>query len=195
MDSIYLKRKAIEWLKNKYPNSVITTELAISSYGKTSVDVAAIVNDEIIGIEIKGDGDSPSRLELQGPAYSLTLQKIYLLPSVSLKEKCLKKCPFNWGWGFLDIDDKGVIKIKSKAHYINCNSPEMLLSILWTNELKELAKKLNIKITREDGKKIKPRRDDYISCLVDNLTLPSIRKETCNSLFNRNWNLTEKKIY
>ena len=190
----YLKQKAIEWLKYYYPSSNITTELSISSYGKTSIDVASINEDKIIGIEIKGDGDNTSRLELQGPAYSLSLQKIFLLCSPSLEEKCFKKYPDKWGWGFLRIENNK-IKTKSNAIDIICNSPEMLSSMLWTYELKELCDSLNISVKRKDNKKYKPRREDYIYKLVEDFPLPKLRKEICKKLYNRKWDLTEKKIY
>lgn len=74
-----LTELAIEWLSKQYPDSVIVTELSVSSWGGASIDVAAITDNEIAGIEIKGEGDSPSRLKLQGLVYGRVARKMWLL--------------------------------------------------------------------------------------------------------------------
>ena len=60
---------AVDWLAETYPGSIIVTELSVADWGGALVDVAAITETEIVGVEIKGDGDSPARLKLQGMAY------------------------------------------------------------------------------------------------------------------------------
>ena len=88
---------AIDWLDKEYPGSIIVTELSVADWGKARIDVAAITKTEIVGVEIKGEGDSPSRLELQGHVYGRVARKMWLLADESLQQKCFNRRPRNWG--------------------------------------------------------------------------------------------------
>lgn len=96
---------AIEWLKSEYPGSIIVTELSVEDWGGARIDVAAITDEEIVGIEIKGEGDSPTRLDLQGLVYSRVARRMWLLctPEGTLAERCAKKKPT--GWGTLEVHE------------------------------------------------------------------------------------------
>ena len=87
---------AEKWLRATYPDSHITRELSLGSWGVASVDVAAICDDQIVGVELKGDGDSPSRLKLQGAMYGRVCRTMFLLASPSLTERCQKHKPPEW---------------------------------------------------------------------------------------------------
>ena len=92
---------AIDWLRDSYPGSVIVSELSVADWGGASVDVAAITETHIVGVEIKGDGDSPARLDRQGLAYGMVCQEMWLLPAPSLLERCRSRRPS--GWGMLEV--------------------------------------------------------------------------------------------
>jgi hypothetical protein len=101
MKAAELRDLAIAWLASEYPGSIIVTELSVSDWGGALIDVAAITETEIVGVEIKGEGDSPSRLELQGHVYGRVARRMWLLADVSIQEKCFAKCP--GGWGRLEV--------------------------------------------------------------------------------------------
>lgn len=103
-----LKELAITFLQEQHPDAYITTELSVAEWGGASVDVAAITSTEIVGIEIKGEGDSPTRLELQGLKYGRVCQRMWLLctPDGTLGTRCHKKRPN--GWGALEVKDGAV---------------------------------------------------------------------------------------
>ena len=97
MNALSLTQKAIEWLKCEHPGAIIVTELSVADWGGALVDVAAITDTEIVGVEIKGEGDSPARLELQGLAYGRVVRKMWLLADESIQARCFAKCPPQWG--------------------------------------------------------------------------------------------------
>lgn len=101
-----LRELAINWLRAEYPNSIIVTELSVSVWGGALIDVAAITETEIVGVEIKGEGDSPTRLELQGHVYGRVARRMWLLADESIQAKCFAKCPS--GWGRLEVWDGAV---------------------------------------------------------------------------------------
>ena len=87
---------AVVWLDAEYPGSIIVTELSVSDWGGASIDVAAITKTAIVGVEIKGEGDSPARLELQGHVYGRVARKMWLLADESIQDKCFQRRPRNW---------------------------------------------------------------------------------------------------
>lgn len=99
MKAKQLLELAIDWLKAEYPGSVIVTELSVEDWGGARIDVAAITDEEIVGVEIKGEGDSPTRLDLQGLVYNRVARRMWLLctPDGTLAERCAKKKPTCWG--------------------------------------------------------------------------------------------------
>ncbi|HGG04712.1 MAG TPA: hypothetical protein ENK28_04585 [Aliiroseovarius sp.] len=92
-----LTDKAIQWLMSEHPGAIIVTEFSVADWGGARVDVAAITDTEIVGVEVKGEGDSPARLELQGLAYGRVVRKMWLLADDSLQDRCFAKCPPRWG--------------------------------------------------------------------------------------------------
>lgn len=88
--------EAILWLREEWPESVIIPELSVGHWGTARIDVCAVTPTELIGVEIKGEGDSASRLRLQGMTYSSVCSRMFLLPSPGLRKQCLKAKPPGW---------------------------------------------------------------------------------------------------
>src|ERR1700754_1542835 len=91
-----LCEQAIVWLRKEWPDAVIIPELSVANWGGARLDLAAVTQTELIGVEIKGDGDSTARLSLQGMLSSSVCSRMFLLPSGNLREKCLKAKPPGW---------------------------------------------------------------------------------------------------
>lgn len=108
MKAAELTERVIEWMKTAYPGSVIVTEMSVEDWGGARLDVAAVTENEIVGVEIKGEGDSPTRLDLQGLVYGKVARSMWLLvtPEGSLFERCMKKKPV--GWGVLEVSGDAV---------------------------------------------------------------------------------------
>jgi hypothetical protein len=109
-----LTEKAIDWMKVEYPDSIVVTEMSVDDWGSARIDVAAITDKDIVGVEIKGEGDSPTRLDLQGLVYGKVARRMWLLvsPAGTLAERCEKKRPR--GWGRLEVFD-GDVRPKNVA--------------------------------------------------------------------------------
>lgn len=92
-----LRALAVEWLRETFPGSVIVTELSVADWGGASIDVAAITETHIVGVEIKGEGDSPARLDRQGITYGMAAREMWLLCDESIQAKCFARRPPGWG--------------------------------------------------------------------------------------------------
>lgn len=130
---------AMRWLREQHPDSVIVPELSVGNWGKARIDLAAVCADEIVGVEIKGDGDSPSRLARQGWSYGLVASRVYLLPAPSIASRCDKARPD--GWGLLKVTDAGVERAALDANGRRIgdakrsdNSAAAMAGLFWASE-------------------------------------------------------------
>lgn len=112
MKAVELRELAIDWLKSAHPDSIIVTELSVADWGAASIDVAAITPTHIVGVEIKGEGDSPARLDRQGITYGMVAREMWLLCAPSLQEKCFARRPR--GWGRLELHE-GTVRPYNRA--------------------------------------------------------------------------------
>jgi hypothetical protein len=176
--------------------------LSIGSWGKALLDVAAITDSEIIGIEIKGKGDSPARLPLQAALYSKAATRMFMLPCPQLEQRCFKHIPD--AWGRLVVRD-GKVQcevLKSRQWYVDnpayarhmpaawggdpraellCTAPAQLLQCLWRDELDTIAR-LEAVITG------KVDVDTLRWQIAERVPLEKLRKHVCYALTHRRWN-------
>jgi hypothetical protein len=94
---------ASDWLVATFPGSIVIRELSVADWGGASLDVAAVTEAHIVGVEVKGEGDSPSRLDRQGLSYGMVVREMWLLCAPSLERSCFPRRPK--GWGRLEVRD------------------------------------------------------------------------------------------
>lgn len=209
MKAAELTELAIEWLKAEHPGSVIVTELSVDDWGGARIDVAAITDTEIIGVEIKGEGDSPSRLELQGLVYGKVARRMWLLvsPDGTLSERCEKKRPL--GWGRLEVHqdairpkniarklgevekteygtrrgyvpDPDAYKPDEARRYLR-QCPWAMCGTLWRDELYEIA--------RAHGVQVKGRAlvGPLTDAIVEQMPVPKLHDAMIEQLRRRVW--------
>lgn len=184
---------ASDWLASRYADALIVRELSVGKWGKALIDIAAITPEHIIGVEIKGDGDSGARLELQGHAYSRVATHMFLLTAPSLDRIVDKHKPE--GWWHLRANADGVCPGKlGTCEYGSFepawlpNAPAQLLECLITRELKLLARELCPTV---DGGRTVPT---MIRAISENASLSSIRKGVCAALRRRDWIAYDRSI-
>jgi hypothetical protein len=170
---------ASDWLARTYPGSLIVRELSVGDWGGAQLDVAAITETHIVGVEIKGEGDSLTRLRLQERLYSKAARHMFLLPTPSLALK-LKKA--NRGlWPLLHVVDGQVRRVSKYATAPLPVAPRQLLQALCGKELKDLCKTLGC----HDTKHTKVRQ--WTDAIIETAPLPLIEAEVCSRLRQRNW--------
>jgi hypothetical protein len=179
---------AIDWLATTYPESLIVPELSIGTWGAALLDVAAITPTEIIGVEIKGEGDSPARLPLQASLYSKAATRMFFLPCPALEERCFRHIPD--AWGRLVVDGQSVRPAltawgKPKLAEELCVAPAQLLQCLWRQELDLIAIRCAV-ITGKVG--VEKLRWE----LAEQVPLRRLKAEVCEALLHRKW--TQKTV-
>lgn len=175
---------ASDFLAERYPGALIVRELSIGNWGSALLDIAAITDDEIVGIEIKGEGDSHARLERQGWIYSQVATRMGLLPAPALEASIGKRLPADW---LLLRLGGGVVKYPSYAWAEEwpwrrlATAPARLLETLCGRELKAIAQGLGLH-SRE-----MTRVDQWVRALAENVPLRDLRALVCAELRGRDW--------
>jgi hypothetical protein len=208
LPAVELRLMAMDWLIQRHPDAVIVTEFSVSNWGGALIDVAAITDTKIVGVEIKGTGDSATRLDRQGLAYGMVAKEMWLLPCPTLRDKCFAKRPPGWGrlevWnGEVRPQNRAIktgerVKMKYGWSYPSIrddsryepDTPENLahLSVhamcgtLWKDELLEIAQRYKL-----DGVK----KSDYVhlltSAIEDQLPTTVVHNEMVAALRRRKW--------
>lgn len=179
---------ALHWARQRYPDAMLTTELAVEAWGMASLDVAAVTPSEIIGIEIKGDGDSVARLERQGWIYSRAATWMWLLTAPSLEAAAAKKCPDDWLRLVVDQEDEVVLSdsADSRLEWVKWtktpgpslpNSAKTLAGMLWADEAREFARLHGI-----DGIRARTYRHVVTDTIAEQVPLATIRAGVCETL-------------
>lgn len=187
----------IDWLAERYADSLIVPEFSIGTWGAALLDVAAITESEIIGVEIKGAGDSPARLPLQASLYSKAATRMFFLACPELEARCFKHLPSAWGrlrvrdgkiepiltdhqrWVIENICTYAIGRDPEPAEWL-CTAPLQLLQCLWRDELDAIASRLGLTVGRLDVESL--RRE-----LAERVALRELRPLVCELLRERRW--------
>lgn len=175
---------ASDFLAARYPGALIVRDLSIGNWGSALLDIAAITDDEIVGIEIKGEGDSHARLERQGWIYSQVATRMALLPAPALEASTGKRLPEGWLYLRLsggELEYPRWTWAKEKLWPRLGNSPAKLCETLCGRELKAIAKRL---LLHAPGM---TRVDQWVGALAENVPLADLRRQVCAELRGRDW--------
>lgn len=182
---------AREWARTRYPNSILVNEFCVGNWGSSSLDLGIITESEIIGIEIKGDGDSPSRLKLQACAYGRAATRMWLLPAPSLQQRIFAKHVPS-GWGRLEIHEDKVRSLLWRDNEPDrlANAPLQLTECLWKDELRSVSDRLQL------ASSARLRVDELQTQIAEHRPMADIRREVVAQLRHRNWaaRYDEKRI-
>lgn len=180
---------ACTWLREMHPHAMIVRELGCAAWGGALIDVAAILPEKIVGVEIKGEGDSPTRLDRQGMMYSRVARTMFLLPDASLLDRCLKRCPP--GWGVLAAEQRSAEWTSSgslwRRRFTGHDglglglAPAALVTMVWTREYP--------KFTAALGYAFPKRRDkqSITELVTERSSLREIERAVCAVLLTRDW--------
>jgi hypothetical protein len=159
-------------------DTIIVDELDLCS-GLSRVDIA-VINGQIHGYEIKSEEDTLKRLPNQIKYYNKSLEKITIAVNEIHFSKILEVIP-DW-WGILVIENDLTINIARNAQENPLIEGTSLLELLWSNELRSIAAKYDVK-SKLNSPKRKLREQ-----LIKELTLFQISYEVRDALkLRQNW--------
>ena len=170
--------KCIEYIHHE--KFRIIDELVI---GEARADIV-VVTDSLTGYEIKGDGDSYSRLPGQVEEYDRYFQRNYLVVGVAHKTTASNHVPSYWGILCVLRSEKGVeMETIREAGQSPKYNQKKQLSLLWRKELENILKVNNLS---ECYGKTKAYIRKYI---LERVPKDVLRRQICEEFFERDWTL------
>ena len=181
-----IREPLFEYLEEKHGKVRIIEEKVI---GKSRADVVMVLDDCIVGIEIKSDADTYARLERQVKDYNTHFD--YNIVAVGAKHGAhIKEHVPEW-WGIITIDE-----IDGKPDFYMCR--EMLenpkanvkkqLAFLWRPELVRLLEYNKMPKYKEKSKKF------VVDKIYECVDKESLKKQISNELFERDYTTISQVI-
>ena len=174
-----IREKLYDYLDERY-GKVRTIEEKIIL--KSRADVLAILDGEIIGIEIKSDSDTYARLKTQIKDYEKFCDRCYVAVGES-HIHVAEHIPPYWGIIFVSNDNVLVERDADISPKVKINNQ---LDILWRAELTAIQKKEGL------PKLSNWRRRDIYKRLVETAGEEQIKKDITDVLFERDYTIFER---
>lgn len=121
----------LEWVRSRH-HGLVVEELGLH-FGERRADVAALGEARWIGVEIKGQTDSLSRLKGQADAYGELFDECWLAAAPNHVNRALDLLP-QW-WGVLEASGgQDPLRLVRQAGFSDAISPQARAKLLWRDE-------------------------------------------------------------
>lgn len=186
MKDIDIREPLFDYLDEKYFKNRIIEE---KTMGRSRADVIMVLENEVIGFEIKSDADTYERLKRQARDYNKYCDKNYIVIGQShlkhVEEHIAKS------WGILCVtEEDGEIKIEEirPAGQNNKCKLERQIEWLWRIELCHLLERNHLPKYKAKSKKFVQEK------LVEKVPPETLKMQICDELFERDYTTIDEVI-
>lgn len=181
-----IREPLFEFLEEYYGRIRILEEKRIA---RSRSDVVMVLENEIIGIEIKSDADSYSRLSSQVSNYDLFFDKNIVVVGTSHAHHIEEHVPEYWGIITVEenegVPDFYVLRIPHTNPNLDCGKK---LEILWRPELAHIQEKNNMPAYNYLSKK------NLREKILEKIPGEILWTQVCEELFERDYNTIREQI-
>lgn len=174
-----------DYIDLRYPK-VRTFEEKIM--GRSRSDVVAILPDAIVGIEIKSDADTYSRLATQVKDYDKYFDMNYITVGMSHAKCVCEHIPAHWGILLVDQTEEEPIVREIRPAQKN---PKAKLKnqfiFMWRRELAELLRMNKLPAYRAKSRKF------VTDALLEKVDPEKLKMQMCDLLFERDYSVFEEE--
>lgn len=151
----------------------------------TRADMFMVTESEFIGIEIKSDADTYTRLDSQVKGYDAYCDRSYIVAGSRHGKHVGEHVPEYWG--IILVEHQGEEVLFSKVREAAPNpkwKPKLQLSLLWRRELDHILKLFHLP-------KYKQKSRSYIvERILLKVDYEPLKKQACEELFQRDYSAT-----
>lgn len=185
-----IREPLFEFIEERYGKARILEEKQI---GKSRADAVVILDSCIVGVEIKSDADTYTRLDRQITDYNKHFDLNYVVVGTKHANHIEEHVP-DW-WGIITVDE-----VESQADFYVLRTPKVnprvhwsflrkrQLSFLWRMELANILKKHSMPKYPGKSKKFV---QDY---LFEHLSEEELKRDITDELFERDYTTVSEKI-
>lgn len=181
-----IREPLFDYLDEKYGKNRIIEE---KTMGKSRADVIMVLEEEIVGFEIKSDADTYERLKRQARDYNKYCDKNYVVIGKSHVKHASEHIAKSWGILCVleEDDDIKVVEIREATENKKCKM-ENQLKWLWRIELCNLLNLNHLPKYKQKSKKFVQEK------LLEKVEHKLLKKQICDELFERDYTLIDAKI-
>ena len=151
---------------------------------KTRADMFMVTEEEFIGIEIKSDADTYSRLARQVTGYDAYCDRNYIVVGSRHEKHVEEHVPDYWGIILVEQKKNEVLLREIRPSRSNPKwKPERQLSLLWRNELDHILKKNKLPKYQQKS------RAYIIERMLKKMDYKVLKQQICYELFERDYTL------
>ena len=174
-----IREPLFEFLEERYGKVRILEEKTV---GRSRADVVMVIPEKIVGIEIKSDADTYTRLERQVADYDLYFDANIVVVGSSHASHVAEHVPAHWG----------IVSVEQQEDHVDFyivremqdNPYAQLLRtirVLWRPELAHIQEKYGLPMYKQKSK-------DFVrTIIVDRLPIEVVHKEISDALFERDY--------
>lgn len=176
-----IREPLFDYIDSKYDKVRIFEELAIRN---SIADVVVVLDDKLIGIEIKSDADTYVRLATQVKDYNHFFDYNYIAVGKSHAKQVHKHVPAHWGI-LCVYDEDGRVKVDEQRQ--PTLTPRLKVSyqikLLWRLELNNILENNQLPKYKQKSKRFVQLK------LLEKLPPEKLKKDMCYELFERDYTL------
>ncbi len=149
----------------------------------TRADMFMVTESEFIGIEIKSDADTYTRLDSQIKGYDAYCDRSYIVAGSRHGKHVAEHVPEYWGIILVEHQGENVRFSKIREAASNPKwKPKLQLSLLWRQELDHILKRFHLP-------KYKQKSRAYIvERMLLKMEYETLKRQACEELFQRDYN-------
>lgn len=161
--------------------------------GKSRADAILVMENEILGFEIKSDKDSLVRLATQVKNYERFCDKCYIVTGIHYIDKIEQAVPEHWGIYDIMRDEEGILHIEMfrEAAKNPKERPTIKLknqmSLLWRTELGNIVK------GRKLGGVTTRNKRQLRELIIEKLGKEEAKHLTCEALIERDYSIFDNQ--
>ncbi len=176
-----IRELLFDYIDESYGKLRIYEEIKIRS---SIADVVVVLEDKLIGIEIKSDGDTYTRLPSQIKDYNHFFDYNYIAVGATHKKQVHKHIPEHWGILTVVEKDNGYcIEMLRPSKPTPRLKVSYQIKLLWRLELDNILNKNNLPKYKQKSKRFVQLK------LLEKLTPEKLKLEICDELFERDYTM------
>lgn len=186
MNDREIREPLFDYLDDIYYKNRIIEE---KTMGRSRADAIMVLEDTIIGFEIKSDADTYQRLSRQKKDYNKYCDKNYVVVGKSHIKHITEHIDDWWGILCVSNTEKGlcVEEIRPACENKKCKLQRQL-EWLWRVELCNLLSKNKLPKYKQKSKKFVQQK------IMEKVDPYKLKQQICEELFERDYTLIEEKI-
>lgn len=179
-----IREPLFDYLEEKYGKIRIIEE---KSMGRSRADLIMIMEEHIVGIEIKSDADTYERLKRQVKDYNKFCDKNYIVIGKSHEKHIEEHVPADWGIitihkskGKFVMEEKRSIKENPKRKM------DWQIRFMWRPELNHILELNHLPKYKQKSKAFVQQK------LLEKIELGVLKRQMCEELFERDYTLWDE---